>query len=253
MATATLLCKQCNFENEPERVYCHNCGAKLDRTLLPPEATRREDPVVVQERVRKMVSPRRGLGLKQLKNLIVSLVIASVLAALLLIIKPPANIPDLSKDAVMGAPAISDDLETLEEQGRANSYRYPEDQVNAFLQKSIRGKESSAYGLSMKFERVFIHFHEGYCGITSEQTIIGFPIYATTFRTVAIQNGALVSQVRGGSFGSLKLPAAVMVHLEGVFSPLAKVFEHGRAQLARLQSITCHEKAVDIATKANGR
>ena len=253
MATATLLCKQCNFENEPERVYCHNCGAKLDRTLLPPEATRREDPVVVQERVRRMVSPRRGMGFTGLKNLIASLVIASVLAALLLIIKPPANIPELSKEAVLNAPGISDDLATLEEQGRASSYRYPEDQVNAFLQKAIRGKDSNAYGVSMKFERVFIHFHDGYCGITSEQSLMGFPIYATTYRTVAIQNGALVSQVRGGSFGSLKLPAAAMVHLEGIFAPLAKVFEHDRAQLTRLQSITCREKAVDIAIKAAGR
>ena len=63
MATTTLVCKQCNFENEPERVYCHNCGAKLDRSLLPPEATKREDPVIVQERVRKLVRPRAGLWL----------------------------------------------------------------------------------------------------------------------------------------------------------------------------------------------
>ena len=255
MATATLLCKQCNFENEPERVYCHNCGAKLDRSLLPPEATRREDPVVVQERVRKMVSPRRGMGLRGVKHLIYSLVIASVLAALLLIIKPPRNIPQLSKEAVMTAPAIMDDLATLEEAPTpvSRAFRYPEDQVNAFLQNAVRGKDSTSYGVTMKFERVYIHFHEGYCSITTEQSIMGLLIYATTNRTVKIENGALVSQVLGGSFGSLKIPAVAMVHLEGIFGPLEKLFEHDRPQLTRLQSITCREKAVDLATKPAGR
>ena len=202
-----------------------------------------------------MVSPRRGMGFRGLKHLIFSLVIASVLAALLLIIKPPGNVPELSKETVMSAPAIMDDLATIEEQPGpvSRAFRYPEEQVNAFLQHSVRGQESTSYGVSMKFERVYVHFHEGYCGITTEQSIMGLPIYATTNRTVEIRNGSLVSRVLGGSFGSLKIPAAAMVHLEGIFGPLEKLFEHDRVQLTRLQSITCREKAVDLATKPAGR
>ena len=254
MATATIRCKQCNFENEPERVYCHNCGAKLDRSLLPPEATRREDPVVVQERVRKMVSPRRGMGFRQVKNLVWSVVVAAAAAAVVLIFKPPANVPELSKDAVMGAPAITDDLASFEDLPAAHAYRYPEDQVNAFLQNRVGGKPATTFGISMQFEKAYVHFQEGRCSITSAQSIMGLPIYATTIRTVEIQNGAIVSHVLGGSFGSLKIPAGIMPYCEGVFTPLWKALERGHAQeeLVKLQSLTFHEKTVDLVTKPAG-
>ncbi len=248
MATATLLCKQCNFENEPERVYCHNCGAKLDRSLLPPEASRREDPVVMQERVRKLVSPRRGTGTRQIKNFVLSVAIAAVVAAVVVILKPPANLPEISKEAMLSAPTITDDIEALV--GRpGQTLHYKEDDVNAFLQYSVRGKETSSYGVSMKFERAFVHFHEGRVSITSEQSIFGLPLYAATVRTVQIENGALVTHPLGGSLGSLRIPGAAMPYCEGVFGPFWKVMDHNRAILAKLQTITFHEKSVDLTSK----
>ncbi len=251
MATATLVCKQCNFENEPERVYCHNCGAKLDRSLLPPEASRREDPVVMQERVRKMVSPNRGMGLRWVKNLVTSVVTASVLASLLLIIKPPAGVPTVSKEASLDAPAITEDRENLAPQPN-RMRKYTEDEVNAFLQYSVRGKAASSYGISMQFDRAFVHFLEGRFSITSQQSIFGVPIYATTVRTVQIKNGAIISQVLGGSFGSFHIPAAAMPHLEGVFTPLRTALDHNRALIAKLQSVTFHDKSVELVSTPTG-
>ena len=143
MATTTLVCKQCNFENEPERVYCHNCGAKLDRSLLPPEATKRSDPVVVQERVRKMVSPRRGMGLRWVRNLFLSLVVAAVLGLVVVMLRPPDDIPQVSKEAAMEAPTITDDMEGVVAQPAASRLVYSTDQVIAFLQSTIHVKPAS--------------------------------------------------------------------------------------------------------------
>ena len=57
----TLTCKQCNYDNEPERVYCHNCGAKLDRTVLPKDpAKTKEGKEKTAKRVRRMINPARG-------------------------------------------------------------------------------------------------------------------------------------------------------------------------------------------------
>ena len=249
MATATLVCKQCNFENEPERVYCHNCGAKLDRSLLPPEATRREDPVLVQERVRKMVSPRRGETLRQLKNLGTSLLIAVALAVVLLFISPPADEPNVSKEEAMNAPAITDDLDGFVNQAGAHRLIYKEEQVNGFLQYSVRGKDNNSWGVSLRFERAYMHFRDGQCSITSAQSIFGLPIYATTVRTVDVQNGVLVSRVIGGSFGRLRMPAFAMPHLEGVFGPLRKVLARDETLLAKLQSITVRRGIVELVSK----
>ena len=32
--TITLVCPDCQHENEPQRIYCHSCGARLDRSKL---------------------------------------------------------------------------------------------------------------------------------------------------------------------------------------------------------------------------
>lgn len=247
MATTTLLCKQCNFENEPERVYCHNCGAKLDRSLLPPEATRREDPVVVQERVRKLIKPRGVSPWQRIKNLVTSLAIGAALAAIIVMAKAPDGVPDLSPQAVMDAPTITDDMEAAQQMPGAHALRYTDDQVNAFLQSSIKGKDSNA---TVKFERAYVHFEEGLCRITTQESIFGLSLYATTERSASIQNGAIVSQSAGGSFGRLAISGKIMPYLENAFSPLSKVLEHDRKIISQMQSITFHKGSVEMITKA---
>ncbi len=246
MSTTTLLCKQCNFENEPERVYCHNCGAKLDRSLLPPEATKREDPVVVQDRVRKMIKPRGVPAWHKVKNLLASVLIGAVLAAMVVIAKAPDGVPTLSKEAVMDAPTITDDLEATEQQGGAHALRYSDDQVNAFLQSSVRNKDTEA---TVKFVRAYVHFRDGFCEITTEESIFGLSLYATTVRKVAVQNGAIVTQPLGGSFGRLSLPAKLMQYLENTFAPLWKVLDHDRKLVSQLQAINFHKGSVEMITK----
>ena len=247
MSTTTLLCKQCNFENEAERVYCHNCGAKLDRSLLPPEATRREDPVVVQDRVRKMIKPRGVPLWHRLKNFAASVIIGAVLAAIIVIAKAPGGAPTLSKEAVMDAPTITDDLEATEQQSGPRALRYTEDQVNAFLQSSVRNKDSDA---TVKFVRAYVHFREGVCEITTEESIFGLSLFATTIRKVSLQNGAVVSAPLGGSFGRLHLPGKLMPYLENTFAPLWKVLDHDRTLVSKLQSIAFHQGSVEMITTA---
>src|SRR5438552_884776 len=54
-----LVCPECQHENEPERVYCHNCGARLDRFALTNEkGTPKENLVETQKRLRRIFSPR---------------------------------------------------------------------------------------------------------------------------------------------------------------------------------------------------
>ncbi len=252
--STTLICKQCNFENEPERVYCHNCGAKLDRSLLPPEATKRADPVVVQERVRKLVSPRRGSGTRWVRNLFLSIAIAALVALLVTVALPPDNIPEISKDAVMDAPTITDDMEGLVTQGTAARLDYTEDKVNAFLQATIKVKPNGSTGFTpLKFERAFVRFDEGVVRITYVQSVFGFPLYATTVDTVAIQNGQIVAQPVAGSFGRVKIAPKIMPYLGGIFNPLWKVLDRDKNLIARLDSITFHKQTVEMVSKPAAR
>src|SRR3954454_16128483 len=55
-----LICPECRRENEPERIYCHDCGARLDRTALAKAAPKGEDVKETQKRLRTMLDPRRA-------------------------------------------------------------------------------------------------------------------------------------------------------------------------------------------------
>ena len=250
MATTTLVCKQCNFENEPERVYCHNCGAKLDRSLLPPDATKRADPVVTQERVRRMVSPRRGSGLRWLRHLVASLALSALLAVIVVIIKPPDDIPEISKDAALSAPTVTDDLDGLVAQATPARLTYTEDQINAFLQSTIRGKSSGSSGAVLKFERAYVRFDEGLVRVTYVQSIFGLPLYATTTDSLSLQNGQVIATPSAGTFGRLPISARLMPYFGGLFGPLWKVLDRDKNLVARLGSITFHKGRVDMLNKA---
>ena len=250
MAEATLVCKQCNFENEPERVYCHNCGAKLDRALLPPEATKREDPQVVQARVRAVVRPSRFAARSTLGKLLLSLVVAAVLAAVVLIFRTPAHVPPpLSEDAVMVAPLISDQIEDLVQAPSSRRLAYTEEQANAFLQASLRGKESSSFGVSTKYERTLVHFEEGCCQAILQESIFGYSFYFSSTDSVEIRNGQLVTHPFAGSIGRLQFPAKMMPVVEKALSPLWAALDPLKKLVARLGSVTFHPGTVELAAK----
>jgi hypothetical protein len=249
MATATLLCKQCNFENEPERVYCHNCGAKLDRALLPPEATKREDLQATQARVRSVVRPTRlGVG-PFLRNLLLSLLVAAVLAALVAMAQPPEDRPTFSADAVMASPPISDDIEDLVQTPSARRLSYSEDQVNCFLQATLRAKEEGGFGIQVKFERTFVRFQEGLCRATLQESVFGYSFYISSTDAVEIRNGVLITHPVAGSIGRLQIPGKMMPGVEKALGSMWSALDTYKKLVSRLGSITFHPGSVEVAGK----
>src|SRR6187455_1658790 len=92
MKTATpiqLTCPECRRENEPERIYCHDCGARLDRTSLAKVAPKLEDAKETQRRLRSMLDPQRAkmrLLFFKISKLILG---AATAAAIVQMILPP--------------------------------------------------------------------------------------------------------------------------------------------------------------------
>src|SRR5438067_13528473 len=59
--TVTLTCPECRHENEIERIYCHSCGARLDRSALSArKMPQTEAPEEIQRRVQQMFNQRKA-------------------------------------------------------------------------------------------------------------------------------------------------------------------------------------------------
>jgi len=52
-----LLCPECRRENESERVYCHDCGTRLDRAAV---RFKKEPIADTHKRVKRMFDPTRA-------------------------------------------------------------------------------------------------------------------------------------------------------------------------------------------------
>src|ERR1044072_3028629 len=55
-----LICPECQRQNEPERIYCHDCGARLDRSSLAKVAPKMEAPEQTQKRLKRLLDPTRA-------------------------------------------------------------------------------------------------------------------------------------------------------------------------------------------------
>ena len=104
-----LVCPECQRQNEPERIYCHDCGARLDRSALAKVAPKLEDPKETQRRLKQLLDPGR-IKLRLMFFKISKLILgACALAVLIEMLRPPIGLPERPKSLELQQ--ISLDLE----------------------------------------------------------------------------------------------------------------------------------------------
>src|SRR5437016_12175766 len=101
-----LVCGECRHENEAERIYCHNCGERLDRSAA---AARKPmvDPTETHRRLQKMLEPPSRV--RHDFFAVRKLVLAAVAAAALVEMALPPGLPAPTK---IVAPQVELDLES---------------------------------------------------------------------------------------------------------------------------------------------
>ena len=256
--TPTLVCKECGFENEPERVYCHQCGAKLDRSLLPPEAlTPKEDPEEVRRRLRRMANPP-GAGAKMtLRRLFASILLGAIFALIVLACLPPRDSAPPPPEQVENARLLSSELEdAVAAPGAPRRLVLTEPVVNAYLAANVRSRRvnNGASTYAPLFERVYVRFLDGnVCRMTQQQSLFGLPLYTSCDYSPSTRtDGRLIATPGAGAVGRMPLPATLMRPL----APLlyGTLFDRQKGDLNllnRLGAVTCRKEQVELVTRPN--
>ena len=209
---STLVCKECGYVNEAERVYCHGCGAKLDRTVILAEQEKltvsREQK---QREVRKMMTPGGNSIGKGLVMLVKTVAWAALAAAVIQIVRPPDNVPPLPKKGeVLNLPQIGTDLERLTAAPAGRGLLFHEADLNAFLLKKPFRKVPSWFTDVIPLPRSFVNLDNGEARLTLEVDLAGYPIYVgITAQPKDDPKAGLTPQWVGLNLGRLTLPAAV--------------------------------------------
>jgi len=242
-----LICPECRRENEAERIYCHDCGARLDRTALAKAAPKGEDVNETRRRLQTMLDPQRAkmrhLFFKTSKMILGAL----ALAALVQMVLPP-DVPPRPKTGDF-PPQINLDLENAVLNHQTAPIQYTEAQVNAFLSGSLKSKQAALSKL-LQFERAIVKFDENMCQVTAQRSLYGYSVYTTTSSKVVLQNGTLTATNIGGSIGRLPVHPALMKYADLLFSDLWTALDRERKAVSKMGAIEFHPQAVVLTPKA---
>src|SRR5438105_3933102 len=151
--TTKLICPECRHDNESERIYCHSCGARLDRSAV---AVRNSQEAVqeTRQRVHKLFDPHRArLRLSFFKSS--KLVLGACIVAVVIQMILPPDVPAPVKTELV-ASQIRFDLENAAMRHQPAQLQYTQEQVNDFLSSGLNTKQSSLDHSLLGFKRTYI-------------------------------------------------------------------------------------------------
>ncbi len=235
-----LICPECRHENESERIYCHECGARLDRSALtkPDPQKKVED---ARRRLRSLDPHRAKLRLTFFKTS--KIIIGAFFAAGLIQMILPPDVPPAVKSLTL-PPQIGLDLENAAMDHRTNPISYTEADVNAYLENVTKRKQTSLKEWLLEFNRVIVGFDEGRCRITAERSFFGFPLYTTTICGVEPRDAKLVVSNYGGSIGRLPVHPQIMKFDDLLFGDLWTALNREEKNVAKMAGVEFHPQSV---------
>lgn len=246
----SLRCHNCEYDNEHQRVYCHNCGTKLDRSGLPTELTAKKTTAKVEQHIRKLTNPRRGKISAVLKTIGKVLGAAAVLAFLFVIFLHPVDEPaPLTLKDLATSPYIYDDLTAAAGQPIARRMAYSEAGANGYLQTSYRSRDVEVFLIPFRFERAYTKFNEGSVQITGQISLFGLQFFAGGTYALTLRSGKLERQCLGGHMGRLQIPGVIMQFIDGGLDPLWKLLDRDKRVILQLQSVTFRKGVVEFQTR----
>lgn len=245
-----LTCTACQHENEVERVYCHNCGEKLDRSLLPKiDITKpSEDKAKNARQVKKMMNPNRFNWKANLKTFVLMEVFAALVAAGYLITQTPIFVQPLAKDK-LPQNEVGDMWSEMLRQRPVVALTFSEFDVNYYLAKVVKGNAGS---MGIKFERAFAHFEPGTVTVAVQRNVWGLSLYNTAAFQPVPDGLKWTARMDRFAIGRLTIPTGVAKLLgldSATLGAFSQVFKKDIEQLGRLEKVAPGEGSISFTTR----
>ena len=235
----TVVCPECRHENEPERVYCHSCGARLNRSAVK---VHKDNVQETQKRVKKLFNPQ-GARLRALFFKISKVVLAACVVAILLTPIIPPELPEPTKTAVL-ASQVRFDLEGAALRHHPAEMSYSEDQTNGFLIYALKTKQKSLDQPLLEFKRAIVQFREGTCSITMERSLFGYSLFTTVNLSPVIKAGKMEITNQGGRIGRLPIHPELAQYMGFLFADLQGALDREIKLVLKMGAIEVHDKTV---------
>jgi len=241
MTTTTMtkiVCGECRHENEAERIYCHNCGERLDRSAAAAQKPM-VDPTETHRRLQKMLGPPSRV--RHNFFAVSKLLLAAIAAAALVQMALPPELPAPTK---IVSPQIDLDLENAHL--RPSPLEYSQDQINAYLTYRLITKKAALTYPFLTFVRATASFREGACTIAMERSLFGYSIFSRTSHRVETNAGKIAATNVGGWIGRLPIHPVIMQFGDIIFADLWSALDRERKLIGKMGAVNFHESSVTI-------
>ena len=235
-----LVCAECRHENEAERIYCHNCGERLDRSAVAAQK-KAQDPQEALRHLQKMLAPPNKV--RQNFFAISKLALAAAVAAALVEIALP---PDLPAPTKILPSQIDLDLENAASYQKTGPLEYSQDQINAYLAYRLTSKKKALNKPLLTFVRSTASFREGACTISVERSLFGYSIFSGASYRVDAGAGKIAATNNGGWIGRLPVHPAIMQFGDIIFADLWSALERERKLIGKMGAVNFHNGSVTI-------
>jgi hypothetical protein len=232
-----LICPECQRENEQERIFCHGCGARLDRSTVVVPKTAGERPEQAYRRVQQLFNPDRG-RLRRTFFTFCKLTLAAFLTAGLVQMILPPEVPPARQTLELPA-QINFDLENAILHHR--ELQYSQEQVSAYLAYALKSKQNSLSKPLLSFKRALVTFGEGTCTIMAERSFFSYPLYQRAMYEVNVGEGKIVTSAKSGFVGRLPIHPAIMRYSDIIFADLWSALARERKLVAQMGKVEFHQ------------
>jgi hypothetical protein len=244
-----LTCQECQRENEAERIYCHDCGARLDRSVLANRKTAKiETAEELHKRMRGMFSQRR-LKARLAFFKAAKIIGAACVAAALVVILVPPDVPPVVKTETL-PPQINLSLEKLTESRQPQTIQFSEQDVNAYLGNVMKHKKEKLEHPLLGFERAILGFTEGNCRVTMERSIFGYSIFTSGDYDVQVKDGKVAATPKSVAIGRMPIHPSVLPYAGFLWSDAVAAMDREHKLLNKVGSIQLHDKIVEVSSTA---
>ena len=247
-----LVCPDCRHENEVERIYCHNCGGRLDRSALRKEKgiDDEKDADDTQKHLGRMFDPQRGRTRALVRKFFSILAGAFALAVVIQLLLPPDLPAQVKSDSM--APMINMDLLSALENRTPPRLTYSQEQVNSYISGLLRRANSPAKEGFFPMRRLFVQLNEGTCRVNAGYSFFGLPLFTGGVYEVTLGQGKIVTNCRGGYCGRMPIHPALMSQLGFLLHKVSATLDREQKQLARLNGIEFHPESVNLIVAPQG-
>ncbi len=246
-----LKCTGCGYENEPTRVYCHNCGEKLERgeasTALPggftpPEQTHEAKP------------QRRQLALGSYFYALIKLcILAAVILMLVQAFLPPVDLPAPVAADETRAAGMSDSVRRASASHSPVAFKFTAAEVDKWFVSNAHFKKSQSF-VVLQPKRVYADLGNGTVRLGIEASLpgAGRMVFQADYLPVRV-DGAYFLQPLSYSVGRLVLPVFLGWPVQRQFDGLTEALAAPLAQLAQASEIKITPDAVTLRWSGDKR